>query len=112
VKNISLPNGFALKNMIHGEPSLEGFSMNRHGLRGDQFARIKKLLPGRPGSVGRDIRRGCDLEVSDRRSLARYAGAFRRGRRSAEQTAGHPDPDRQMGVEVGCLIVGASNRRT
>ena len=74
--------------MIHGEPSLEGFSMNqmnRHGLHSDQFARIKKLLPGRPGSVGRDsqlgnraLRRGCDLEVSDRRSLARYAGAFRR----------------------------------
>ena len=41
--------------MIHGEPSLEGFSMDRHGLRSDQFARIKKLLPGRPGSVGRAI---------------------------------------------------------
>jgi hypothetical protein len=40
--------------MILGEPSLEGFSMNRHGLRGDQFARIEKLLPGRAGHVGRD----------------------------------------------------------
>jgi hypothetical protein len=42
--------------MIHGEPSLEVFSMkqmNRHGLRSDQFARIKKLLPGRPGSWAR-----------------------------------------------------------
>jgi hypothetical protein len=47
--------------MIHGEPSLEGFSMNRHGLRSDQFARIKKLLPGRPGSVGRDSQLGNRL---------------------------------------------------
>ena len=38
--------------MIHGEPSLEGFSMNRHGLRSDQFARIKKLLPGAPEVLG------------------------------------------------------------
>ena len=49
--------------MIHGEPSLEGFSMNRHGLRSDQFARIKKLLPGRPGSVGRDSQLGNRLFV-------------------------------------------------
>jgi transposase len=49
--------------MIHGEPSLEGFSMNRHGLRSDQFARITKLLPGRPGSVGRDSQLGNRLFV-------------------------------------------------
>ena len=49
--------------MIHGEPSLEGFSMDRHGLRSDQFARIKKLLPGRPGSVGRDSQLGNRLFV-------------------------------------------------
>jgi hypothetical protein len=34
--------------------------MKRHGLRDDQFARIENLLPGRPGTVGRD---------SDRRRL-------------------------------------------
>ncbi len=28
--------------------------MNRYGLRDDQFARIKNLLPGRPGTVGRN----------------------------------------------------------
>jgi transposase len=42
------------KAMILGEPSLEDFSMNRHGLGGDKFARIKKLLPGRAEHVGRD----------------------------------------------------------
>jgi hypothetical protein len=49
--------------MIHREPSLEGFSMNRRGLRSEQFARIKKLLPGRPGSVGRDSQLGNRLFV-------------------------------------------------
>ena len=28
--------------------------MERHALRDDQFARIENLLPGRPGSVGRN----------------------------------------------------------
>jgi hypothetical protein len=28
--------------------------MKRHGLRDDQFARIENLLPGRPGTVGRE----------------------------------------------------------
>jgi hypothetical protein len=42
---------------------LEGFSMNRHGLRSDQFARIKKLLPGRPGGAGRDSQLGNRLFV-------------------------------------------------
>ena len=37
--------------------------MNRHGLRGDQFARIEKLLPGRPGHVGRDSEFGNRLFV-------------------------------------------------
>ena len=70
--------------MIHGEPSLEGFSMNRHGLRSDQFARITKLLPGRPGSVGRDSQLGNRLFVEAviwkfRTGVPwrHYAGAFR-----------------------------------
>ena len=37
--------------------------MNRHGLRSDQFARIEKLLPGRPGYVGRVIDLGNRLFV-------------------------------------------------
>ena len=28
--------------------------MKRYGLRDDQFARIETLLPGRPGTVGRN----------------------------------------------------------
>ena len=28
--------------------------MDRHALRDDQFARIENLLPGRPGTVGRN----------------------------------------------------------
>jgi len=28
--------------------------MERHALRDDQFARIEHLLPGRPGTVGRN----------------------------------------------------------
>lgn len=28
--------------------------MERHASRDDQFARIKNLLPGRPGTVGRN----------------------------------------------------------
>ena len=49
--------------MIHGEPSFEGFLMNRHGLRDDEFARIENLLPGRPGHVGRNSERGNQLFV-------------------------------------------------
>jgi len=37
--------------------------MNRHGLRDDQFARIEKLLPGRPGYVGRNSDLGNRLFV-------------------------------------------------
>ena len=37
--------------------------MNRHGLRDGQFARIENLLPGRPGTVGRDSDRGNRLFV-------------------------------------------------
>jgi transposase len=37
--------------------------MNRHGLRGDQFARVENLLPGRPGHVGRDSEFGNRLFV-------------------------------------------------
>ena len=44
--------------MIYRERSFGGFKMNRHGLRDDQFARIEKLLPGRPGYVGRNSDRG------------------------------------------------------
>ena len=57
--------------------------MNRHGLRGDQFARIEKLLPGRPGHVGRDSEFGnrlfveaVILEVSDRRSCRDMPARF------------------------------------
>ena len=32
--------------------------MERHALRGDQFARIENLLPGRPGMVGRNSNLG------------------------------------------------------
>src|SRR5271168_1610746 len=51
------------KSMIHGEPSFGGFQMNRHGLRDDQFTRIERLLPGRPGYVGRDSELGNRLFV-------------------------------------------------
>src|ERR1019366_9109590 len=37
--------------------------MKHHGLRDDQFARIENLLPGRPGTVGRDSDRGNRLFV-------------------------------------------------
>jgi len=37
--------------------------MKRYGLRDDQFARIEHLLPGRPGSVGRDSEGGNRLFV-------------------------------------------------
>ena len=37
--------------------------VGRYGLRDDQFARMEELLPGRPGSVGRDSDRGNRLFV-------------------------------------------------
>lgn len=37
--------------------------MKRYGLRDDQFARIENLLPGRPGSVGRNSDKGNRLFV-------------------------------------------------
>lgn len=37
--------------------------MRRYGLRDDQFARIETLLPGRPGTVGRNSDRGNKLFV-------------------------------------------------
>jgi len=37
--------------------------MDRHALRDDQFARIENLLPGRPGTVGRNSDLGNRLFV-------------------------------------------------
>ena len=37
--------------------------MHRYGLRDDQFARIENLLPGRPGTVGRNSDLGNRLFV-------------------------------------------------
>jgi transposase len=37
--------------------------MKRYGLRDDQFARIENLLPGRPGTVGRNSELGNRLFV-------------------------------------------------
>jgi len=37
--------------------------MKRYGLRDDQFARIEMLLPGRPGTVGRNSGGGNRLFV-------------------------------------------------
>ena len=37
--------------------------MERYGLRDDQFARMEKLLPGRPGTVGRNSVLGNQLFV-------------------------------------------------
>ena len=37
--------------------------MERHALRDDQFARIENLLPGRPGTVGRNSDLGNRLFV-------------------------------------------------
>ena len=37
--------------------------MKRYGLRDDQFARIEALLPGRPGTVGRNSELGNRLFV-------------------------------------------------
>jgi hypothetical protein len=45
------------------ESSFGGFVMKRYGLRDDQFARIETLLPGRPGTVGRNSELGNRLFV-------------------------------------------------
>ena len=37
--------------------------MERYGLRDDQFARMEKLLPGRPGTAGRNSLLGNQLFV-------------------------------------------------
>ena len=37
--------------------------MKRYGLPDDQFGRIENLLPGRPGTVGRDSALGNRLFV-------------------------------------------------
>ena len=47
--------------------------MKRYGLRDDQFARIEHLLPGRPGSVGRDS------EVGNRVFVEAVIWKFRSG---------------------------------
>ena len=59
--------------------------MMRYGLRDDQFSRIENLLPGRPGTVGRNRDRGNRLLVDAviwkfraGRAVARFAGTFRR----------------------------------
>ena len=49
--------------MIRGEPSDEGLQMIRLSLNDDTFARIEQLLPGRPGTVGRNSERGNRLFV-------------------------------------------------
>jgi transposase len=41
----------------------EAFSIERQALRDDQFARIEHLLPGRPGTVGRNSELGNRLFV-------------------------------------------------
>ena len=58
--------------------------MKRHGLRDGQFARIENLLPGRPGTAGRNSDRGqpavCrsgDLEAPRWRAVARFTRALR-----------------------------------
>ena len=55
--------------------------MERHASRDDQFARIENLLPGRPGTVGRNsgqssFRRCGDLEIPSGDAVARFAGTF------------------------------------
>jgi len=46
-----------------GSLLFEGFAMRRYALRDDQFARIERLLPGRPGHVGRNSELGNRLFV-------------------------------------------------
>ena len=46
-----------------GSLLVEGFAMKRYGLRDDQFARVEMLLPGRPGTVGRNSEGGNRLFV-------------------------------------------------
>jgi hypothetical protein len=56
--------------------------MKRYGLRDDQFARTETLLPGPrhgwPQQQARQppVRRGGDLEIPFRRSVAGFAGAL------------------------------------
>ena len=56
--------------------------MERHALRDDQFARIEHLLPGRPGTVGRNSELGNRLFVEAviwkfrGDAVARFARAF------------------------------------
>ena len=57
--------------------------MERHALRDDQFARIEHLLPGRPGTVGRNSELGNRLFVDAviwkfrvGVAVARLAGTF------------------------------------
>ena len=46
-----------------GAFAVEASVVKRYGLRDDQFARIETLLPGRPGSVGRNSDKGNRLFV-------------------------------------------------
>jgi hypothetical protein len=55
--------------------------MKRHALPDDQFARIEHLLPGRPGTVGRNSDLGNRLFVDAviwkfRVGVARFATTF------------------------------------
>ena len=57
--------------------------MDRHALRDDQFARIEHLLPGRPGTVGRNSDLGNRLFVDavisklpGGNTVARFATTF------------------------------------
>ena len=57
--------------------------MERHALRDDQFARIEHLLPGRPGTVGRNSDLGNRLfvdaviwKIPGGNTVARFAGTF------------------------------------
>src|SRR5450432_1151831 len=42
------------RSVIHEKPHWGRLLMERHALRDDQFARIEHMLPGRPGTVGRN----------------------------------------------------------
>jgi hypothetical protein len=50
--------------------------MERHGLRDDQFVRIEHLLPGRPGTVGRnsDLGNRLFVDAGHARNLALHLG--------------------------------------
>ena len=53
--------------------------MERHALRDDQFARIEHLLPGRPGTVGRNSELGNRLFVEAVIWKFRVGTPYRRG---------------------------------